>query len=174
MVNTENQTTSGKQPLVSVGIPTYNRPEGLRRTLECITGQTYRNLEIIISDNCSPDPAVEQVTRSFMAQDARIQYFRQPENKGAAFNFKFVLEQATGEYFMWAAKFSVILLRPTLLGEVIILCTWQWTERPGIMTVCILLNRHPYVGKICEESSRNTAPIWCIGDSASATFYVRR
>ena len=72
------------EPLVSVGIPTYNRPEGLRRTLECITGQTYRNLEIIVSDNCSPDPEVERVVRSFMAHDARIQYFRQPENKGAS------------------------------------------------------------------------------------------
>lgn len=29
------------EPLVNVGIPTYNRPEGLRRALECITGQTY-------------------------------------------------------------------------------------------------------------------------------------
>ena len=35
------------QPLVSVGIPTYNRPEGLRQTLDCITFQTYKNLEII-------------------------------------------------------------------------------------------------------------------------------
>lgn len=91
------------KPLVSVGIPTYNRPEGLRRTLACITGQTYRNLEIIVSDNCSPDSETEMVVREFMSKDSRIQYFCQVENKGAAFNFKFVLEKATGEYFMWAA-----------------------------------------------------------------------
>ena len=90
-------------PLVSVGIPTYNRPDGLRRTLECITGQTYKNLEIIVSDNCSPGPGTEAVVREFMARDSRIQYYRQGENKGPTFNFKFVLEKATGEYFMWAA-----------------------------------------------------------------------
>lgn len=90
-------------PLVSVGIPCYNRPEGLRRTLECICGQTYRNLEIIISDNCSPDPDVERVAREFACKDSRIQYYRQSVNEGPAFNFKFVLEKATGEYFMWAA-----------------------------------------------------------------------
>lgn len=90
-------------PLVSVGIPCYNRPEGLRRTLECICGQTYRNLEIIISDNCSPDPDVERVAREFACKDPRIQYFRQSVNEGPAFNFKFVLEKATGEYFMWAS-----------------------------------------------------------------------
>ena len=40
-------------PMVTVGIPTFNRPEGLERTLACITKQTYTNLEIIVSDNCS-------------------------------------------------------------------------------------------------------------------------
>ncbi len=90
-------------PLVSVGIPTYNRPEGLRRTLKCITGQTYRNLEIIVSDNCSPGPETEAIVREFMDRDSRIQYFCQEKNRGPEFNFKFVLEKATGEYFMWAA-----------------------------------------------------------------------
>lgn len=92
-----------KSPLVSIGIPTYNRPEGLRRTLECITKQTYKNLEIIVSDNCSLGPETEAVVRDFMAKDSRIQYFRQQENKGGVFNGKFVLKKATGEYFMWAA-----------------------------------------------------------------------
>lgn len=91
------------QPLVSVGIPTYNRPEGLRRTLECIAGQTYRNLEIIVSDNASPGDATEKVVREFMVSDPRFQYYRQPENQGPIFNFQFVLEKATGKYFMWAA-----------------------------------------------------------------------
>ena len=72
-------------PLVSVGIPTYNRPEGLRRTLECITGQTYKDLEIIVSDNCSPGPETEAIAREFMAKDSRIQYFHQEENKGLMF-----------------------------------------------------------------------------------------
>jgi len=91
------------EPLVSVGIPTYDRPAGLRRTLECITGQTYRNLEIIISDNCSPGPETEIVVREFMARDPRIRYYRQETNKGPTHNFEFVLEKATGEYFMFAA-----------------------------------------------------------------------
>lgn len=98
-LNQEQKYTSQ----VSVGIPTYNRPEGLRRTLENITNQTYRNLEIIVSDNASPGEEVERVVRQFMAKDPRIQYYRQPENKGAIFNFQFVLEKSTGDYFMWAA-----------------------------------------------------------------------
>ncbi len=90
-------------PLISVGIPTYNRPEGLRRTLECITRQTYQNLEIIISDNCSPSNNSERVVQEFRRNDARIRFFKQQKNHGSIYNFKFVLEKANGEFFMWAA-----------------------------------------------------------------------
>jgi glycosyltransferase involved in cell wall biosynthesis len=92
-----------EQPLVSVGIPTYNRPAGLRRVLECITTQTYQNLEIIVSDNASSDSQVEKIALEFASRDGRIKYYRQEENRGAGCNFKFVLEQARGEYFIWAA-----------------------------------------------------------------------
>jgi glycosyltransferase involved in cell wall biosynthesis len=91
-----------KDPLVSVGIPTYNRPIYLQRALECITGQTYKNIEIIVSDNCSPGYETESVVRKFMETDKRIRYFRQNENIGGL-NGNFVLEKAVGEYFMFAA-----------------------------------------------------------------------
>ena len=39
----------------------------------------------------------------YAKRDKKIKYIRQKENMGATNNFKFVLEQATGEYFMWAA-----------------------------------------------------------------------
>ncbi len=93
----------GNQQLVSVGIPTYNRPEGLHRTLECITKQTYKNLEILVADNCSPDPHVERIVKKYLKKDKRIQYFRHEKNFGAHYNGKFVLEKATGVFFMWAA-----------------------------------------------------------------------
>jgi glycosyltransferase involved in cell wall biosynthesis len=102
-VSVEKDRPDVQTPLVSVGIPTYNRPAGLRRTLGQICGQTYSNLEIIVSDNASPDPETESVAREFAAVDPRIKYFRQPENRGPLENFRFVLARATGDYFMWAA-----------------------------------------------------------------------
>ena len=67
-------------PLVSVGIPTYNRPDGLRRTLECITRQTYKNLEIIVSDNASETDEVEVIAKEYIEKDPRVQYFKQEIN----------------------------------------------------------------------------------------------
>jgi glycosyltransferase involved in cell wall biosynthesis len=89
--------------LVSVGIPTYNRPEGLQKTLECICKQTYNNIEIIVSDNCSTNPEVQKVINDFANIDSRIINVRQKENIGIFQNFKFVLQKAKGDYFMWAA-----------------------------------------------------------------------
>jgi glycosyltransferase involved in cell wall biosynthesis len=90
-------------PLVSIGIPTYNRPEGLKHTLDSMLAQTYPNLEIIVSDNASPNPEVEKIAREYARQDSRILYHRQTENRGVLFNYHFVLEKASGQYFMWAA-----------------------------------------------------------------------
>ena len=95
--------TPANQSLVSIGIPTYNRPDGLRKTLECMANQSYANLEIIVSDNCSPGDETRKAVEQFMKNDNRIQYYRQEENKGPVFNFKFVLEKSTGQYFMWAS-----------------------------------------------------------------------
>lgn len=92
-----------EQPLLSVGIPTCNRPAGLRRTLECVTAQTWKNLDIIVSDNASPGTATEEVVREFMARDGRIRYFRQETNIGGNANFRFVFEQGRGEFWAWAA-----------------------------------------------------------------------
>lgn len=91
------------RPLVTVGIPTYERPEGLRRTLRCIVGQTYDQLEIIVSDNGSTGNATTNVAEEFARADPRVRYVRQPFNAGSIQNCKFLLKASTGEYFMWAA-----------------------------------------------------------------------
>ena len=89
------------QPLLSIGIPTFNRPDGLQQIVLSITQQTYRNLEIIISDNCSTEPEVAQMGEVFSERDRRIQFYQQPKNYGSTNNFKYVFEKATGEYFLW-------------------------------------------------------------------------
>lgn len=91
------------RPVVSVLVPTYNHPNGLRRTLECITTQqTYTNLEIIVSDNCSENPEVQAVIREFEAKDTRITAYRQPQNNGVQSNYRFLADRATGKYLMFA------------------------------------------------------------------------
>ena len=89
-------------PTVTVGIPTFNRPIGLERTLNCILNQTFTDLEILVSDNGSTDPAVKRVLDA-SRQDRRVKVVVQATNLGAVANFKFLLRAAQGTYFMWAA-----------------------------------------------------------------------
>ena len=87
--------------LVSIGLPTHNRPDALRKALEIVAAQTYSSLEIIISDNASTDSKVKAVIEEFARKDARIKHYRQDENIGVLANAEFVLRQAHGEYFTW-------------------------------------------------------------------------
>jgi glycosyltransferase involved in cell wall biosynthesis len=91
------------QPLVSIGIPTYNRPEGLEKALKYLINQCYKNLEIIVSDNCSTNPDVKKILAHYSTIDDRIIFFTQKENILSEPNFNFVFHQAKGNYFMWIA-----------------------------------------------------------------------
>jgi len=90
-------------PLISVGVPTYNRPDGLRRTLSCLSVQTYPRLEILVSDNCSPGTETAKVLAEMAERDPRIRYVHQSKPLGATGNFRFVFRETRGDYFMWAA-----------------------------------------------------------------------
>jgi len=89
-------------PKVSVGMPVYNGENFIREALDSLLAQTFTDFELIISDNASTD-RTEAICREYAAKDVRIRYERQGENRGAIANFKFVLDEAQGEYFMWAA-----------------------------------------------------------------------
>lgn len=90
--------------LVSVGMPVYNRPESLRRALDCIINQTYKNLEIIVSNDCSPSKKVYTILNYYAKKDPRIKLFVQCKNIGCCANIQFTLRQATGKYFMYAQE----------------------------------------------------------------------
>ena len=93
---------------VSIGIPTFNRPDSIKRTLDSLLNQTHQNLEIIISDNCSPDKRIKEIITEYSSRDKRIVPYFQSENIGMIKNFEFVLEKATGNFFMWKSDDDII------------------------------------------------------------------
>jgi len=93
--------TINHHPLVTVGICCYNREEGFKHTLQCITNQTYKNLEIIISQDFNETLDFGPIVNA--ANDERIAFYKQPRRLSMYNNFCFLLERANGQYFMWAA-----------------------------------------------------------------------
>jgi glycosyltransferase involved in cell wall biosynthesis len=85
-------------PTVTIGMPTYNRADRfLRSALEHALAQTWQELEIIVSDNCSDDNTRE-IVNSY--SDPRLRYVRQERNIGANANFNYCLNHARGDYFL--------------------------------------------------------------------------
>ncbi len=88
-------------PRVSVGIPVFNGEPFITETLDSVVGQTFEDLEIIISDNASTD-GTESICQEYAQKDGRIRYVRNRENIGLAKNFQRVVQLARGEYFKLA------------------------------------------------------------------------
>lgn len=87
-----------RHPLITIAIPTYNRADCyLGEALRSALSQTYSNVEIIVSDNCSSD-GTDNLVKSLASE--RVRYFRQTQNIGANNNFNFCLSEARGDYFL--------------------------------------------------------------------------
>ena len=87
---------------VTVGVPVYNGAADIAGALDCILGQTYRDIEVLVFDNASTDET-PQIVAGYAARDPRIRYVRQPCNKGAVVNFRDVVLAAESPYFLWRA-----------------------------------------------------------------------
>ena len=93
-----NPSSAIINPLVTIAIPTYERADGyLKIALESALNQTYPNIEILVSDNCSPDDT-EKVVKSYA--DARVRYYRQHAPLVPNDNFNFCLHESRGAFFL--------------------------------------------------------------------------
>lgn len=82
--------------LFTIGIPTFNRADLLKKTIESALNQTYENIEIVVSDDNSYDDT-KSVIESFNSD--KIIYKRNKQNIGSMANFISAFEMANGEYF---------------------------------------------------------------------------
>lgn len=104
-------------PKVTIGMPVYNGQLFVRAALDALLAQTFTDFELIISDNASTDNT-ESICREYAVRNTRIRYVRHNENRGALANFQYVLDEARGKYFMWAAADDLLGTRETLANLV--------------------------------------------------------
>lgn len=86
---------SAEKPLVSVVIPTCNRADLLRRAIDSVRNQTYKEIEIIVVDDASSDGTPEVVAH---ISDDRLRYLRHERNRGGAATRNTGIQAATGDY----------------------------------------------------------------------------
>jgi glycosyltransferase involved in cell wall biosynthesis len=85
---------------VSIGIPVYNRPIEMTRTIESIISQTYKNLELIISNNCSTNQDVNKISLDYSNKDNRIIYYNHKQPLPVIDHYNFIKSKLTGDFFL--------------------------------------------------------------------------
>lgn len=104
-----------QQPVVSVIVPAYNAGAFLRRALDCICGQTLREIEIILVDDGSTDGSLE-VLKEYASRDSRIILLQQEhEYAGAARNKGMAI--ARGKYLSFLDADDIF--EPTMLEKMV-------------------------------------------------------
>ena len=94
-------------PLVSIMIPTYNRPQFFELALQSAQRQNYENLEIIVCDN-STDDQTEALIEKYLG-DPRLCYHRNKTAKTKEENFAPFEHLAKGEYLQWLMDDDILL-----------------------------------------------------------------
>lgn len=83
---------------VDILLATYNGEKYIKEQIESILNQTYKNIQIIISDDCSKD-GTRQILKEYEKND-KIKVFYQEENLGYVKNFEFLLKQVESNLYM--------------------------------------------------------------------------
>jgi len=93
-------------PLVSIVVPCYGGERFIQASLESCLNQTYRNIEIIYVDDCSPDRSIE-IAREVAARDPRVHIVQRSTNGGISRAFNTGYAVAKGTYFTRLAQDDV-------------------------------------------------------------------
>ena len=82
--------------LVSIIMPSYNTASFIAESIQSVLAQSYKDWELIIVDDCSPDNT-DQVVKPYLS-DERITYLKNEKNSGAAVSRNRALREAKGKW----------------------------------------------------------------------------
>lgn len=88
--------------LVSIILPVYNGQKFLKESIESCLAQTYKNIELIVVNDCSTDNSL-QIAEDFIDKDSRVKVISNQINKKLPASLNIGHEAAKGEYFTWTS-----------------------------------------------------------------------
>ena len=86
------------EPIITTVIPTFRRPILLKRAIESVLAQSFRDLVVCVYDNASGDET-EAIVRAFAERDSRVFYYKNSMNIGAVANITQGLRAVTTPYY---------------------------------------------------------------------------
>ena len=89
-----------EQKKVSIITPVYKSEDLISQTIESVLKQTYKNWEMILVDDCSPDNSA-LIIKEYANKDSRIKYIKLNENSGAAVARNTALNNSEGKFIAY-------------------------------------------------------------------------
>ena len=156
------------QPLVSIAIVTYNSSKYIIDTLNSVKAQSYENIELIISDDCSPDNTVE-LCRNWMDANkdrfVRTKFITVDKNSGVTCNCNRAKAAAEGQWFKLLAgddlmmpdciKENVEFITANPEAKIIFSKTQLFTETEGQINQSDKFLPKPYTKEIFASSAEH-------------------
>ncbi len=121
---------------VTIGMPVYNGAAFIERAIASIEAQTEADFAVFAADNASSDESWE-ILQAWASRDHRVTIHRHNENIGALANFRYVLDGADSERFMWHA------------------CD-DWTSPNYVEILAALLDANPGCALACGDVVKRT------------------
>ena len=103
-------------PKISVCIPVYNREKYIAQCIESVLAQDYKNIEIIISDNCSIDGTVD-IINGYL-KDKRIRFYRNETNIGMQGNAEKLIGYTAGDWLVFLSS-DDFWIDPSFLSQAV-------------------------------------------------------
>jgi len=94
-------TPTSSKPLVTIGLPVFNSARYVAQSIESLLDQTYRDFELIISDNASTDDTA-RICQHYASLDRRVRYTRNDVNIGNPRNFNRIATLTTTPFLKWS------------------------------------------------------------------------
>ena len=95
-------------PLITTIIPTYRRPILLRRAVQSILDQDYKDFKLIVYDDASNDETTD-ICADFTKIDSRVEYFKHSRNCGPINNYIFSLKRIETPLFSYLSDDDFML-----------------------------------------------------------------
>lgn len=169
-----------KSPLFSVLLPTYNRADVLRYSIESVCRQTYPNFELlVVGDGCTD--GTERLMRRLVKKDTRIRWYPFPKGEGFGYGHRnTVMQGARGRYVAFAAHDDLWMTDhletfahhfERLPDELLVYTRPLWIHPDGTFVPTAFNLQGPQVGRVFWYE-HNEIPAHCVVYDRKASLRV--
>lgn len=126
--------------MISVVLPVHNGEKFLSQSIESVLKQTYKNIELIIVNDCSSDSSLS-IAERYRCKDNRIKIINNTSNLKLPISLNVGFNECRGEYFTWTSDDNVML--PNALE--VMLSDMKKNDVDFVFSRCEIINKNGHV-----------------------------